>query len=241
VPRRDAAAHGPPGAARFVTAEQVAILGGTGPEGRGLALRFARAGVPVVIGSRDAARAAEIAGALAPGDGLPLSGAANADAAAEADIVLVAVPWEGHERTLRALEDVLAGKIVVDIVNPLEFDAQGPVTIRVAEGSAAEQAAAVLPRSTVVAGFHHVSAKHLLDESHAVDTDVLVCGDDRAAKDRVLALADRIPGVRGVDAGPLRVAHILEDWTAALIAVNRVYRANTGVRLTDLDLARRRP
>jgi NADPH-dependent F420 reductase len=220
---------------------RVAILGGTGPEGRGLALRFARAGVPVVIGSRDAGRATEIADALAPGDGLAISGAENPDAAGQADIVLIAVPWEGHERTLRALEGQLAGKLVVDIVNPLEFDERGPVTLRVPEGSAAEQAAALLPRSTVVAGFHHVSAKHLLDESHPVDTDVLVCGDDRAAKDRVLVLAERIPGVRGVDAGPLRVAHILEDWTAALISVNRGYRTNTGVRLTDLDPARRRP
>jgi len=99
--------------------DTVAILGGTGPEGRGLALRFARAGVPVVVGSRDAARAAEIAAGLAPGDGLALSGAANPDAASQADIVLVAVPWEGHERTVRDLADVLAGKLVVDIVNPL--------------------------------------------------------------------------------------------------------------------------
>jgi NADPH-dependent F420 reductase len=223
-----------------VTSETVAILGGTGPEGRGLALRWARAGVPVVIGSRDAARATDVAAGLSPGDGLPLSGAANADAAREADIVLVAVPWEGHERTLRALTDELGGKLVVDIVNPLRFDEGGPVTIRVPDGSAAEQARALLPRSTVVAGFHHVSAKHLLDESHPVDTDVLVCGDDRAAKHRVMALAERIPGVRGVDAGPLRLAHILEHWTSVLISVNREYRANTGVRLTGLVPARRR-
>jgi NADPH-dependent F420 reductase len=224
-----------------MTADSVAILGGTGPEGRGLALRFARAGVPVVIGSRDAGRAGEIAADLAPGEGLPVSGAANADAARGADIVLVAVPWEAHAATLRSLTDELAGKLVVDIVNPLEFDDRGPVTIPVAEGSAAEQAYELLPRSTVVASFHHVSAKHLLDESHPVDTDVLVCGDDRAAKDRVMALAERIPGVRAVDAGPLRVAHILEDWTAVLLSVNRGYRTSTGIRLSDFDPAKRRP
>jgi 8-hydroxy-5-deazaflavin:NADPH oxidoreductase len=221
--------------------DTVAILGGTGPEGRGLALRFARAGVPVVVGSRDASRAAEIAAGLAPGDGLALSGAANPDAASQADIVLVAVPWEGHERTVRDLAEILAGKLVVDIVNPLEFDERGPVAIRAPEGSAAEQAAALLPRSTVVAGFHHVSAKHLLDESHPVDTDVLVCGDNRLAKDRVIALAERIPGVRGIDAGLLRMAHILEDWTSALLSVNRGYRTSAGIRLSDLDPARRRP
>jgi len=224
-----------------MTWDAVAILGGTGPEGRGLALRFARAGVPVVIGSRDAARAAEIAADLAPGDGLPLSGAANAEAARAADIVLIAVPWEAHEPTLRGLAGELAGKLVVDIVNPLEFDDRGPVTIPVAEGSAAEQAQVLLPGSTVVAGFHHVSAKHLLDESHPVDTDVLVCGDDRAAKDRVMALAERIPGVRAVDAGPLRLAHILEDWTAALLSINRGYRTSAGIRLSELDPAKRRP
>ena len=221
--------------------ESVAILGGTGPEGRGLALRWARAGVPVVIGSRDAARASTIAAELGDGDALPLSGAANADAARGADIVLVAVPWDGHAATLRALAGDLAGKLVVDIVNPLEFDDRGPVTIPVAEGSAAEQAQSLLPGSTVVGAFHHVSAKHLLDESHPVDTDVLVCGDDRASKDRVMALAARIPGVRGVDAGPLRLARILEDWTSVLLSVNRGYRTNSGVRLTDVDPDRRKP
>ena len=224
-----------------VTSETVAILGGTGPEGKGLAWRWACAGVPVVIGSRDAARAADIAAELAQGRELPLSGMANAEAARGATIVLVAVPWDGHAATLAALEADLAGKLVVDIVNPLEFDERGPVTIRVEAGSAAEQARDLLPRSTVVAGFHHVSAKHLLDDTHPVDTDVLVCGDDRAAKDRVMALAERIPGVRGVDAGPLRLAHILEDWTTALLAVNRNYRTNAGTRLTEVDPAKRRP
>ena len=221
--------------------ESVAILGGTGPEGRGLALRWARAGVPVVIGSRDAARASTIATELGDGDALPLSGAAIADAARAADIVLVAVPWDGHAATLRALAGDLAGKLVVDIVNPLDFDDRGPVTIPVAEGSAAEQAQSLLPGSTVVGAFHHVSAKHLLDESHPVDTDVLVCGDDRASKDRVMELAARIPGVRGVDAGPLRLARILEDWTSVLLSVNRGYRTNSGVRLTDVDPDRRKP
>jgi NADPH-dependent F420 reductase len=220
--------------------ESVAILGGTGPEGRGLALRWARAGVPVVIGSRDATRAATIATELAAGEPLPLSGAANADAARAADVVLVAVPWDGHAATLTALSDELAGKLVIDIVNPLEFDERGPVTIPVAEGSAAEQAQSLLPGSRVVGAFHHVSAKHLLDESPGVDTDVLVCGDDRAAKDRAIALAERISGVRGIDAGPLRLARILEDLTSVLLSVNRIYRTNAGIRLTDVDPDRRR-
>ena len=223
-----------------MASDSVAILGGTGPEGRGLALRWARAGVAVVIGSRDATRAATIAAELAPGDALPLSGAANADAARAADVVVISVPWDGHAATLTSLTDELAGKVVIDIVNPLEFDDRGPVTIPVAEGSAAEQAQSLLPRSRVVGAFHHVSAKHLLDESHPVDTDVLVCGDDRPAKDLAIGLAERIPGVRGLDAGPLRLARILEDWTSVLLSLNRVYRTSAGIRLTDVDPDRRR-
>jgi hypothetical protein len=210
----------------------IAILGGTGPEGRGLALRLARGGTPVVIGSRDGERAASTAAAL--GEGMPLTGAANAAAAAAAEIVLVAVPWDAHEPTLRSLTAELAGKIVVDVVNPLVFDKQGPVGLSVPEGSAAEQARAILPASTIVSGFHHVSANHLLDERHPVDTDVLFCGDDLAAKERIMALGDTIPGVRSVDAGPLRLSRYLEDMTAVLLSVNRRYKTTTGIHLSHL-------
>jgi len=203
-------------------------------------LRLARAGVPVVIGSRDPARAVEAAATLAADSDLALSGAGNADASAAAPIVFVAVPWEAHEPTLRALADVLADRIVVDIVNPLQFDAQGPVGIAVAEGSAAEQAYALLPRSTVVSGFHHVSAKLLADESAGIDTDVLICGDDPDAKRQVMALADLIPGARAVDAGPLRLSRFLEGFTAVILSVNHHYRGNTGVTMTNLDLGRAR-
>jgi 8-hydroxy-5-deazaflavin:NADPH oxidoreductase len=128
----------------------------------------------------------------------------------------------------------------VDIVNPLQFDKEGPTGIAVAEGSAAEQAAALLPRSTVVSGFHHVSAKLLEDESSGIDTDVLICGDDRDAKRQVMALADLIPGGRAIDAGPLRLSGFLEGLTAVILSVNRHYRANAGVRLTNVDRARAR-
>ena len=228
-------------------AETVAILGGTGPQGRGMALRFARAGVRVVIGSRDASRAREAAAALGGAGGgddgegaLPVTGADNAVASRAAEIVFVAVPWEAHAATLRSLVTELAGRIVVDLVNPLEFDQRGPVCVLVPEGSSAEQAQAILPESTVVSGFHHVSAKLLLDESGGIDTDILVCGDDREAKRRVMALADRIPGARAVDAGPLRLAQFLEGLTAVILSVNRQYRTNTGVHLTNLDVARAR-
>lgn len=209
----------------------LAVLGGTGEQGRGLARRFALAGHSVVLGSRSAERATEAAVGL-PGT---VTGAANADAAAEADVVIVAVPWDGHKELLEALAPVLAGKVVIDCVNPLGFDKQGAFALPVEEGSAAEQAAAVLPESTVVGAFHHVSAVLLLDETvDSLDTDILVLGDDRAATDLVEALVARIPGMRGIYAGRLRNAHQVEALTANLISVNRRYKAHAGLRVTDV-------
>jgi NADPH-dependent F420 reductase len=209
----------------------LAVLGGTGEQGRGLARRFGLAGPEVIIGSRSAERAADAAQGL-PGS---VSGGANADAAARADVVIVAVPWEGHKELLQDLAPVLAGKVVVDCVNPLGFDKQGAYALAVEEGSAAQQAAAVLPDSRVVGAFHHVSAVLLLDESVAeLETDILVLGDDREATDLVEALVARIPGMRGVFAGRLRNAHQVEALTANLISVNRRYKAHAGLRVTDV-------
>ena len=209
----------------------VAVLGGTGEQGRGLARRLAMSGLRVVLGSRDPARAAAAAGGL-PGE---VSGTDNAGAARAGDLVIVAVPWAGHRELLLLLADDLRGKIVVDCVNPLGFDKQGAYALPVREGSAAEQAQALLPASRVVAAFHHVSAVLLLDETvDRVDTDVLVLGDHRAATDLVQALADRIPGMRGVYGGRLRNVHQVEALTANLISINRRYRAHAGLRVTDV-------
>jgi NADPH-dependent F420 reductase len=222
---------GPPTPAPAPTAQVVAVLGGTGEQGRGLARRLALAGCRVVLGSRDAGRAAVAAAGL-PGE---VTGADNAAAAAQGDLVIVAVPWEGHREMLASLAGELAGKVVVDCVNPLGFDKQGAYALAVEEGSAAQQAAAVLPDSRVVGAFHHVSAVLLLDEQvERVETDVLVLGDDREATDRVQALVDLVPGMRGVYAGRLRNAHQVEALTANLISVNRRYKAHAGVRITDV-------
>ncbi len=219
----------------FPTDRVVAVLGGTGPQGRGLARRFAAAGIPVVIGSRDAGCAAALAAELATSTGGTVSGADNATAAEQGDVVVVSVPWEGHRDLLAALAPQLAGKVVVDCVNPLGFDKQGAYALTVEEGSAAEQARALLPDATVVGAFHHVSAVLLDDPEVAeVDTDVMVLGDDREATGLVQALAGSIPGVRGVYAGRLRNAHQVEALTANLISVNRRYRAHAGLRITDL-------
>jgi 8-hydroxy-5-deazaflavin:NADPH oxidoreductase len=214
----------------------VGVLGGTGPQGKGLALRWAMAGQKVVLGSRSAERAAQAAAdVVAQADGGEVSGVDNAECAAAADVVLVAVPWDGHAELLTSLREQLAGKIVIDCVNPLGFDKQGPYALPVAEGSAAQQAYDLLPDSRVTAAFHHVSAVHLADLSVTeLETDVLVLGEDREATDVVRALADRIPGVRGVYGGRLRNAHQVEAFTANLIAINRRYKTNSGIRITNI-------
>ncbi|TDC70034.1 NADPH-dependent F420 reductase [Actinomadura sp. GC306] len=212
----------------------IGILGGTGDQGKGLARRFALAGHRVTIGSRKAERAREAAEDL--GADLPVSGAENAVAAGESDVVIIAVPWDGHKATLESLRTELEGKIVVDCVNPLGFEkGKGAFALPVEEGSAAEQAAAVLAGSRVVAAFHHVSAKLLLDpEVDEMELDVLVLGNDREATDLVQALAGRIPGMRGVYGGRLHNAHQVEAFTANLISMNRRYKAHAGLRITDV-------
>ncbi|MER6984308.1 NADPH-dependent F420 reductase [Streptomyces carpinensis] len=209
----------------------VGVLGGTGDQGRGLAYRLARAGQKVIIGSRAAERAQAIADDLA----LSIEGAENAECARRSDVVIVAVPWEGHAKTLDVLRDDLAGKLVIDCVNPLGFDKKGAYAIRPEEGSAAEQAAVLLPDSRVTAAFHHLSAVLLQDpEINEIDTDVMVLGDTRADTDIVQALASRIPGMRGIYAGRLRNAHQVESLVANLISVNRRYKAHAGLRMTDV-------
>ncbi|MGH3328621.1 MAG: NADPH-dependent F420 reductase [Streptomycetales bacterium] len=210
----------------------VGVLGGTGDQGRGLARRFAGAGHRVMIGSRRATRAESVARDL----GLDkVGGVGNAACARESDVVIVAVPWEGHRALLDSLAPDLEGKIVVDCVNPLGFDQRGAYALHVGEGSAAEQAAALLPNSTVVAAFHHVSAVMLNDASvEEIDCDVLVLGDDREATDLVQALAGRVPRMRGIYAGRLRNAGQVEALTANLVSVNRRYKAHAGLRVTDV-------
>ena len=214
-----------------VTDLTVGVIGGTGPQGKGLALRWSAAGIRVAIGSRDADRAASVAAELA-GD---VTGATNADVAATSDLVVVTVPWAGHADTVKSLAPYVDGKIVVDCVNPLGFDKRGPYPLPVDEGSAAEQAQALLPEATVIAAFHHVSAVLLTDpEVMSFELDVLVLGEDREAVGTVIGLVDVIPGMRGVYAGRLRNAGQVEALTANLIAINRRYKAHAGIRITDV-------
>lgn len=223
--------------------DAVSVLGGTGALGRGLALRLAREGRPVVLGSRDPLRAEaaafELRDALATMDvDARVEGASNAAAAAAGDIVLLATPWDESGLSIAELAAPLAGRLVVSCINPLGFDARGPFGLPVVQGSAAEQVASLLPGSTVTAAFHHLSAPSLVDlDNDLSGEDVLVCGDDEAARERVVELAMEITGRRGVDVGPLRQARVLEPFTAVLIAVNRRYKTRAGVQLTHVNLA----
>lgn len=215
----------------------VGIVGGTGDQGRGLGYRLAVAGQQVVIGSRDAARGRQVAAELSgmPGVATPVDGGDNVETARRGDVVIVATPWEGHTATLAGLREPLAGKIVVDCVNALGFDKRGPYPLPVPEGSVTEQAAALLPESRVCGAFHHVSAVLLTDpEVSEIELDVLVLGDDRDAVATVQSLAGRIPHLRGIHAGRLRNAGQVEALTANLIAINRRYRAHSGIRVTHL-------
>jgi NADPH-dependent F420 reductase len=213
----------------------IAVLGGTGPQGRGLAYRFARAGLQVVLGSRSTERAASTAAQVSERAGRAVSGADNLAAATAGDIVILAVPWEGHADLVAQLAQALTGKLVVDCVNPMGFDKQGAFALPVTEGSAAQQAAALLPDSRVVAAFHHVSAVLLEDpETDEIDTDVLVLGDVREDTDLIQELAGRVPGMRGIYGGRLRNAHQVEALTANLISMNRRYKGHAGLRVTDV-------
>lgn len=206
----------------------VGVIGGTGALGRGLAFRLAAAGHEVRIGSRDPRRAKEAAALVDQ----RITGASNGEVCAS-DLVVVAVPWLAHEKTISELSEELRGRIVIDCVNPLGFDERGPFALTVDSGSAAQQAQQLLPSSSIVGAFHHISAELLLDGGD-LDADVLVLGDDRDAIEQVIALVDSLPGLRGIFAGRLRNAGQVEALTANLIAINRRYRGQSGIRVTGI-------
>lgn len=223
-----------------MTTYRIAVIGGTGPQGKGLGYRFARHGHSVVLGSRAAEKAVpvaeEVTQRLAGLEGAgTVTGAANADACADADVVLLAVPYDGHDELVATLP--LEGKVVISCVNPLAFDKQGPHgrVIDDGEGSAAESVQRLAPGSTVVGAFHHVSAVTLWGEAHYLDDeDVLVCGDSAEAKAVAIELARCVTSRDGIDAGALRLARQLEPLTAVLISINKRYKAHSGVRISGL-------
>ena len=215
---------------------KIAVVGGTGPQGRGLAYRFAHSGHTVTIGSREASRAREKAEEIAAKVGSPVTigGMTNADAVAASDIVLLAVPWDGHGELVTSLASELRGKTIISCVNPLGFDQNGPYGLTLAE-SAAEEAQRLVPEAAVVGAFHHVAALSLWKNEGLLDhEDVLVCGDDAGAKALVIDLAKAVTGKKGIDAGALRLARQLEPLTAVLINVNKNYKTRSGVAITGV-------
>jgi NADPH-dependent F420 reductase len=217
----------------------VAVIGGTGPQGKGLGYRFAKAGHTVVLGSRTTEKgekvAAEVAERLAGVNGSgEVTGAANADAVAACDVVLLAVPYDGHDELVASLP--LAGKTVISCVNPLAFDKRGAHgrIINGGEGSAAESAQELAPEAVVVGAFHNVSAVELWGDHEYLDEDVIVVGDVKDAKAVAMDLAAAVTDRRGIDGGKLRLARQLEPFTAVLISINRKYKSHSGIRVTGL-------
>lgn len=225
--------------------QRIAIIGGTGDQGKGLALRWARAGFEIIIGSRDRERAktasAEtraILNASGAGD-VNLDAASNADAAANAPIIVLTIPFAAHISTLKEIrENIKAGSLIVDVTVPLEPAVGGKPTrvLGVWAGSAAEQSRELAPEGVqVVSAFQNVGAEALTRLDREVECDVIVCGDDKEAKQRLRPLVAAIPGCRYIDGGPLANSRTVEAVTALLIGFNIRYKTHTGLRITGIE------
>ena len=214
----------------------LAILGGTGPEGKGLALRLAMAGEEPIIGSRDSSRGAAVAEELAQSaPGVVIKGTDNSGAAAAADVVFLAFPYEGQRPVLEEIAPLLKGKIVVCVIAPMKFErGRGASAVEVEAGSAAQEAQEMLPDSQVVAAFQNASAEELLDPAITMEGDVVVCSDHADAKKLVMGLAGKIKNLRGVDGGSLANAKYVEQITPMLVNINRIYKVHAGIKIVGI-------
>jgi NADPH-dependent F420 reductase len=217
----------------------IAILGGTGPAGMGLALRWARSGETIIIGSRDAQRAQEAAAKIKAkaGKDINISGMENSAACAATDVLMLTVPFEGQAALLKQLKPAITeGSVLIDATVPLAASIGGRAsrTLGIWQGSAAQQAAELVPKGvSVVAAFHNVSAE-LLNGDDPLDCDVIVCSDDPDASQLTRQLAAKIPGVRAIDGGKLENSRIVEQITALLIGLNIRHKGHAGIRITGL-------
>jgi NADPH-dependent F420 reductase len=214
--------------------ETVGILGGTGPAGRGVGIRLASAGYNVVLGSRDEARAKEVAATLHVRGSGTLSGASNEDAAA-CEMVVVATPWDSAVTTVKALREVLRGKIVISMVNALTKEGREMLAIYPSRGSMAAHIAFALPESLVVGAFHHLPASQMEDLDSGIDADVLVFSDHNDARERVGEIVNVMPGLRSIIAGSMSLASAIEAFTSVCISVNIRHKAHSYVKLAGLD------
>ncbi len=218
----------------------IGFIGGTGPEGLGLAMRLAMAGERVLIGSRRIERAEAAAetvrDAVAAAGATPDTGGdVNRSVVEQSDVVIIVVPFDGHEATLNDLRDAIGSKLVIDAAVPLTMENRVPGIADVAEGSATEQAQALLPDARVVGAFHNLSARKLQKLSDPMEGDVLITGDDAEAKAEVIALVEQMPDLRPVDAGPLAMSKFVEDLTALIIGINMRYKTQAAVRMVGVD------
>ena len=214
----------------------LAILGGTGPEGKGLALRLAMAGETPIIGSRDASRGAAAAQELSQlASNVDIRGSDNSGAVLQADVGFLAFPYEGQRPVLEDLGPALKGKIVVSVIAPMKFErGKGASAVEVGAGSAAQEAQDMLPESQVVAAFQNASAEELLEPNITMEGDVVVCSDHAAAKKIVLDLADQIKDLRGVDGGSLANAKYVEQITPLLVNINRIYKTHSSIKIVGI-------
>ncbi len=215
---------------------KLAFVGGTGPEGLGIAMRMATAGHQVAIGSRSTERGEE--GAAKVREAVPsavATGGANADVVADAEVVFLTFPYSGQQATLEALGSALDGKIVCNVVAPLEFQqGVGAVAVNVPGNSALQESMAQLPNARLVSAFQNMSAEELQHLDHPIEADVLVCGRDVEAKQAVIALANQIAGVRGIDAGGPSQSRYVEMLTSLLINLNRKHKTQSSIRIVGL-------
>ncbi len=214
----------------------LAFLGGTGPEGKGLALRLAMAGEEAIIGSRNPERAATAAKELADtASGAKIGGASNLDAASQADVVFLTVPYEAQQALLEPLQEPLSGKVVVNVIAPMRFErGRGAIAVDVESGSAAQESQQLLPNSQVVAAFQNVSAEELQEPGKTMSGDVVVCSDHQEAKAQVMDLVRKIPDLRSVDGGGLANAKYVEQITPLLVNINRIYRVHSGIQIVGI-------
>lgn len=212
----------------------VGILGGTGPAGRGVAIRLASGGYDVLIGSRDATRAEEVASTLLARGGGVIRGVGN-EAAAGAEVVVVATPWDSAVETVRKLREPLAGKVVVSMVNALVREGRELLPLYPSRGSMASQIAFALPESRVVGAFHHLPAKEMEDLDSGLEADVALVGDSAEAMDLVASMVEAMPGLRPVVVGSLSLASAVEAFTAVCVTINIRHRAHSSLRFAGLD------
>tara|TARA_Y100000996_G_C22541855_1_gene650305 strand:- start:328 stop:966 length:639 start_codon:yes stop_codon:yes gene_type:complete len=211
----------------------IGFIGGTGPEGRGLALRFALAGEKIFIGSRNKSRGIEMAEEIAKHSPGHVIGGSNEEASIKSDIIVIATPYEAQRTTVQELKSHLNGKIIINVIAPLSFNKGQISSLRVEDGSAALECQKLLPDSSVISAFNNISAQDLLKKDKKIDCDVIVCGNEDISKKTVMDLAEKIYSIRAIDGGTLENSRYVEDLTALLLNINKIYKWHSSIKIVS--------